>query len=67
MLVLLSLLCIVAGLAMLLNPELVFELSESWKLDSGAEPSRLFILSTRFGGVMCVLAGIGGVIVPLIS
>ena len=67
MLVLLSLLCIVGGFAMLLNPELVFELSESWKLDSGAEPSRLFILSTRIGGALCMLAGIGGMIVPFIS
>lgn len=58
---------IAAGIAMLIKPRLVFELTESWKHDGGTEPSELWILSTRIGGVMCVLAGIGGVSVPFIS
>ena len=64
----------IAGLAfiaicvvMLVKPQLVFELTESWKHDSGAaEPSKLWLFSTRFGGVMCVLAGILGIIVPFL-
>ncbi len=58
---------IAMGIAMLWKPRLVFELTESWKHDGGAdEPSRLWLFSTRFGGVMCVLAGICGLIVPFV-
>ena len=58
---------IALGVAMLVKPRLFFELTESWKHDSGAdEPSKMWLYSTRFGGVMCVLAGIGGVIVPFL-
>ncbi len=58
---------IAIGVVMLVKPQLVFELTESWKHDSGAaEPSRLWLFSTRFGGVMCVLAGILGIIVPFL-
>ena len=54
---------IAIGVVMLVKPQFVFELTESWKHDSGAaEPSKLWLFSTRFGGVMCVLAGIGGMI-----
>ena len=60
-------LLIAMGAVMLAKPRLVFELAERWKHDGGAEPSELWILSTRIGGVMCVLAGIGGVSVPFIS
>ncbi len=58
---------IAAGIAMLIKPRLVFELTESWKHDGGTEPSNLFLFSTRFGGVMCTLAGLCSVIVPFIS
>lgn len=52
---------------MLAKPRLFFELTESWKHDGGAdEPSEAWLFSMRFGGVMCVLAGICGVIVPFI-
>ena len=55
-----------SGVVMLWKPEFVFELTEGWKHSGSAEPSNLWIFSTRFGGVMCVLAGIGGVVVPFI-
>ena len=58
---------IAIGVVMLVKPQLVFELTESWKHDSGAaEPSKPWLFSTRFGGVMCVLAGIVGIIVPFL-
>ena len=54
---------IAIGVVMLVKPRLFFELTESWKHDGGAaEPSKPWLFSTRFGGVMCVLAGIGGMI-----
>ena len=54
------------GITMLVNPRLIFELTESWKHSGGTEPSEMFLRSTRFGGVMCTLAGICGLIVSFI-
>lgn len=55
------------GVAMLARPQIVYELTESWKHDGGVYgPSRLYVWSTRFGGVMCILAGIGGLILPFL-
>ena len=54
------------GLVMLFRPQLFYELTESWK-HSGGEPSNQWIFSTRFGGVMCTLAGIAGLILPFLS
>ena len=54
---------IALGITMLVNPRLVFQLAESWKHDGGAE---MFLYSTRFGGVMCTLAGICGLVVAFI-
>ena len=53
------------GVTMLVKPQIVYELTESWKHDGGVgEPSGLYVWSTRFGGVMFILAGICGLIVP---
>ncbi len=56
------------GVTMLVKPRLFFELEKLW-IQNGedSEPSALFLLNTRFGGVMCVLAGIGGILVPFLS
>lgn len=59
---------IAIGIVMLAKPRLFFELTESWKHDGGAdEPSKLYVWSTRFGGVMFTLAGICGLLVPFLS
>ena len=57
---------IAAGITMLVKPRSVFELTESWKHDGVTAPSNLFLFSTRFGGVMCTLAGICGLAVLFI-
>ena len=67
MYILLSILLILGGLLMLFFPDLVYDLSESWKSNRSAEPSRLYLISTRFGGVMFILVGIGGLIVPFMG
>ena len=67
MYILLSILLILGGLLMLFFPDLVYDLSESWKSNRSAEPSRLYLISTRFGGVMFILVGIGGMIVPFMG
>ena len=61
----LGLVLIGIGAVMLAKPQFVYELTESWKHDGGAgEPSKLYLSSTRFGGVMLILSGICGLIVP---
>ena len=54
------------GAALIWKPEFFYELTERWK-HGGGEPSKSYLLSTRFGGVMCVLAGIGGMIIVFIG
>ena len=55
------------GVTMLVKPQFVYELTESWKHGGGVyEPSGLYVWSTRFGGIMFILAGICGVIVPFL-
>ena len=50
------------GAALVWKPQVFYELTESWKHDGSVEPSDWYLLSTRFGGVMCALVGIGGMI-----
>ena len=54
------------GLVMAVFPEFIYELTESWKSDAVGTPSKWFLISTRFGGVMCILAGLGGIIITFI-
>ncbi len=51
------------GLLMVLRPQVFFELVESWKSDSLGEPSRMYLLSTRFGGVLVAAVGIASIVV----
>ena len=55
------------GITMFFKPQLFYELAESWKHAGGSEPSRLWVTSTKSGGVMCMLAGVAGLAVPFIS
>ena len=62
----LGIILIVWGFVMVRFPDIVYELTQSWKNYSSGEPSDLYRLSTRFGGVMCILAGICGLCVPFL-
>jgi hypothetical protein len=57
----LFILLILGGLLMVFKPALMWSITESWKSNDATEPSDLYVWSTRFGGVMCTAAGIGGV------
>ena len=67
MYILLGIVLIFWGLVMLCFPDLVYELTESWKSHRSAEPSDIYRFSTRFGGVMCILVGIGGLFLPFMG
>lgn len=46
------------GIVMLLKPQWVYMLTELWKSSVMGEPSRLYLLSTRIGGVFVTAVGI---------
>jgi len=54
------------GQIMLWKPWLFFDLMERWKSRGAEDPSKLYLFSTRFGGVMMSLAGLGGTISPFL-
>lgn len=60
-----SILLLIAGVVMLVFPEFVYEITESWKSYSAGEPSKLYIIHVRVGGVCFVAVGLLGLIVPL--
>ncbi len=57
-----SIFVLIMGTVMLLFPEFIYDVTESWKSYSAGEPSKLYIISTRIGGVCCLLAGIVGIV-----
>lgn len=59
----LSIILIAVGIIMLIRPKIFFELTENWKSETSSEPSKLYLFGTRFGGIMCILAGVGELIV----
>ncbi|WP_251317362.1 DUF6199 family natural product biosynthesis protein [Flintibacter muris] len=62
MYLILSIILIFAGLVMAFSPEFVYELQEGLRSDAVGTPSKFFIGSTRFGGVLSILVGLVGVI-----
>lgn len=60
-----SIILLIAGVVMLAFPEFVYEITESWKSYS-AEPSELYIIHVRVGGVCFVVVGLLGLIVLLL-
>jgi uncharacterized membrane protein len=64
--IILTVLLTLVGLLMIVLPSVIWTITESWKSNDATEPSDLYILSTRFGGVMCTLTGVGGIVVHLI-
>jgi hypothetical protein len=54
-------LLVLIGLLMLIRPGVVWSITESWKSDDAVEPSKVYVWTIRFGGVLCTAAGIGGI------
>lgn len=63
----LGMILIIVGVSMIIKPSLFWLLLESWKSIEETEPSEVFIISTRYGGMMMTLIGIGTVIVPFLK
>ena len=67
MLILAGIFLLTIGLIMTISPAAWFELTQSWKSYSAADPSDMFIIVTRIGGIIFILAGIAAFIVQIIG
>ncbi|GAA0343799.1 hypothetical protein GCM10008967_37810 [Bacillus carboniphilus] len=50
---------ILNGLFLIIWPDIVWLITEGWKSNEAAEPSLFYIWSTRFGGVVSIILGVG--------
>lgn len=58
---------IVFGLFMIVAPKLFYKITQGWKNDSETEPSNLFVISTRFGGVIFIVVGIAAIVIRFVK
>lgn len=61
-----SIFLLILGAVMPAFPTFIYEITENRKSYSAGEPSRLYIISLRFGGGCCLLAGIASLIVHFV-
>jgi len=61
----LGIILLLGGIVLTVFPQFVWLISESWKSENADEPSSLYIWSTRFGGIMCILIGTANIIALL--
>lgn len=54
----LGILFIIIGIVMEVKPDLFYQITESWKDTTNSEPSPLYIISTRVGGVAFIIVGL---------
>jgi hypothetical protein len=57
-----SVLLVILGLLMIFKPSIIWGITESWKSNDSTEPSDLYKISTRFGGGLFSLVGLGGIL-----
>ncbi|WP_342773842.1 DUF6199 family natural product biosynthesis protein [Cohnella pontilimi] len=62
LMIFLAVVLVLVGVLMLIRPNMIWTITESWKSSDATEPSSLYVFSTRFGGVMVTLAGIAGIV-----
>ena len=53
---------LVVGVLMLYFPNEIYSITESWKTNAPSEPSGMYKFHIRFGGAVCSLVGITGII-----
>jgi hypothetical protein len=64
--ILMSVFLILTGLLMFFKTSLFWKITERWTSKDGTEPSDLYIWNTRFGGIICTIIGIAGLLVYLL-
>lgn len=64
---LLGILLVIIGLVMLIRPDLVFLIAESWKGHTNNEPSTLYCISTRIGGGLFFITWLASFVCSLLG
>ena len=67
MYILCGLLFLIIGFIMVRFPEFIYEITESWKSYSMGDPSDLYKISTRVGGIAFILVGVACFVVTFIA
>ena len=63
----LGIILLLTGLVMLLKPDCIWRIAESWKSADATEPSFFYIRSLRFGGIIVTIVGLASIIIPLLG
>lgn len=66
MVILGSIFLLIVGVLMLCFPDVVYSITESWKSNASSEPSGLYKIHIRIGGIVCSLVGSAGIIANFI-
>ncbi len=66
MIILGSIFLLIIGVLMLCFPNVAYSIAESWKSDTSGEPSGLYKIHIRIGGIACSFVGIAGIIAGLL-
>ena len=66
MVILGSIFLLIVGVLMLFFPDVVYSITESWKSNASSEPSGLYKIHIRIGGIACSFVGIAGIITNFI-
>ncbi|MEE0964705.1 MAG: hypothetical protein U0L73_10920 [Ruminococcus bromii] len=62
MLILGGIFLLIVGVLMFCFPDMVYNITESWKSNASSGPSGMYKLHIRIGGIACTLVGIAGLI-----
>ena len=62
-----SILIILLGLFLVIKPDWVYYISESWKSNFNSEPSNLYLVSTKIGGLIVLIIGLVLLILSLFA
>lgn len=63
MYLIIGILFLILGVVLFLKPRLFYDITESWKNNATGDPSDLYIISTRFGGVVVAIVGVASIFV----
>lgn len=61
-----GILLIALGIFLFVRPDLMWKLTEQWKSYSADEPSDLYLLSTKIGGILLGIVGIAVLVLPFL-
>ncbi len=64
MYIFLGIIFVIIGLIMLISPKTFYQITENWKDNNKSnEPSKSYIISTKFGGCAFLIVGLASIII----